>query len=445
MYAFITIMSYALDMLIITTYLNSILKNRNKAHTFFIPALLLVEILLYINEVIISSRTSVLSTAITMMLSIATTFILTLFFKAGLITRIFATLSFQVLATVSEYIFSYNVSIVNVGFLRSADRMFLIAVMNIGSKIVLFLLTLITGLFWKKRSGYPMEYNILILATPAISLVMMFTIPLADITDNSDITVYLVMIISLVLLNIINYVLIDRIYQSLSERNEKRLLMNRLELQNDSYMKLSESYRQSRRIIHDVKKHYFTISEYALKNNDTDVSNYVSEALENIESTYIKYSTGNLVIDSMMTSYSNISESRGIRFEAELHVNNRHVPVRDYDLSIILGNLLDNAINAATGGTGMYIRVSIETRDDKRFLISCENSVTEPAALTTESTDTTAQHGYGLSNIRMGVDRYYGFMSCENGNPWIVNIVIPTMTDRSICPLPRHAQTHISQ
>lgn len=443
MYALITIISYALDVFIIYTYLNNVLKDRKSAYKFFFPAILLVEVILFINETLIAGHPTTQSTLITIIISTITTFFLTFFFNAGFMARIFAALSFQILATISEYIFTFIINTVNRGFFSIPDRQLFMAIMNIGSKILLFLCAIIVGLFWKKRNSYPMEYNILLLSTPIISLVLMAIMPAGDIAKGIDSTVYLIMIIALVLLNIINYVLIDKVYRTISDQNEKNLLMNRLELQNDSYVKLSESYKQSRRIIHDVKKHYFTIGEYALKNNDIEVSEYVKEALENIESTYIRYNTGNLVIDSMLTSYGNVAESKGISFEAELHVNNKHVPVRDYDLSIIFGNLLDNAIHAATGSTGMYIRVTIETRDDNRFLITCENSVAAEAALPVDNNDpgVISEHGYGLSNIHMTVDRYYGFMSCEKGNPWIVNIVIPTMTDRSICPPPRHHQT----
>lgn len=444
MYTLITIMSYLLDMLIITIYLNNILKDRKSIYRFYFPVLLFTEILIYINEVQISERRKGNAAVITILISVITTFALTMFFKAKALARIFTAISFQILALVSEYIFTFVVNIINPGLLSLSDHFFLVCIMNLGSKIILLLFAIITGLFWKRRENYPTEYSLLMLATPIISLIIIGSISFVRIPSDSSLLIFVILICCIIALNLVNYILISRIYQSMAYRNEKQQLIERLRLQNDNYTTLSESYKQSRRIIHDVKKHYFTIGEYAQRNNDQEVSDYVYNAIKDIETTYIKYNTGNLVIDSMLTSYDSISTQNKVAFSADLHVNYHHIPVRDYDLSIIIGNLLDNAIHAAPGSTDAYIHISIETRDDKRFLISCENSVSDIMPINVPESSAMSYHGYGLSNIRSAVEKYYGFMSVDEGNPWTVAIVIPIMTDRSICPPPPPTPTIVN-
>lgn len=127
----------------------------------------------------------------------------------------------------------------------------------------------------------------------------------------------------------------------------------------------------------------------------------------------------------MMTNYEKIAIKNGVSFEASVNIDNKLVPVKEYDLSIIIGNLLDNAINATA--ERCYIKVLLRT-DGNRFIISCENNVSENAVDQSRDHD-SSDHGYGLSNVHETVARFYGFMSTSSGNPWIVNITIPFIND----------------
>ncbi|MDD7664284.1 MAG: GHKL domain-containing protein, partial [Lachnospiraceae bacterium] len=152
------------------------------------------------------------------------------------------------------------------------------------------------------------------------------------------------------------------------------------------------------------------------------------------------YNTGNLVIDSMLTNYENIARQSGVDFSTDLHINNKRVPVRDYDLSIILGNILDNAIKATSDSKGMYIYIEMVTGKDNRFQIICENSVSQNVATYKIQPHKEIEHGYGLSNIRTTVEKYYGFMSCVKDNPWIISIEIPIISDEQFIAPPHWRQ-----
>ena len=82
---------------------------------------------------------------------------------------------------------------------------------------------------------------------------------------------------------------------------------DQIRFQKEKYEQLSESYRQSRRIIHDLKKQYFCINEYVDNKEYDKLKTFTSEAVRDIESTYSKYNTGNLVIDSFLTNYDTLA------------------------------------------------------------------------------------------------------------------------------------------
>lgn len=431
MYTAIALTGYILDMLIIYAYLNGVLKVRKKSFYFFYPALLLVEVSIYLNDVFISRYNEDNNALITTLISSAGIFCLTLFFKSRLIYRIFAVICFQVSASFSEILFTLIIRRLNPALLDSPDSLRLLNVMSSGSKIILFILVLLICLFWKRKEPAPIEYSLLFLVTPTISLIIFLVLS----SQEENVTVYTTVTLGLLMLNIVNFILINRMYLSIASRNRITALEKQIDFQREKYTQLSESYKQSRRIIHDIKKHYFVINEYAEDAGVEKISDYMRTAIKDIESTYIRYNTGNLVIDSMLTNYETIAKKTGIDFSARLRVNNKRIPVKDYDLSIIIGNILDNAIRATSDDSGMYIRIEIVTGEDNRFRILCENSISPNARSQKNFRTDDIEHGYGLSNIRHIVDKYYGFMVCSSDDSWVISIEIPiTSADQFITP-----------
>lgn len=434
MYSAISLTGYILDMLILYAYLNGILKFRSRRYIFFYPALLLIELLLYVNDTIIANYNSnSTSLIITTIISIAGTFCLTLFFDCRIMEKIFASICYQVFAAFSEILFTIIIRAIDPAVLNTADSLKLLNVMSSGSKILLFILVLLSDIFWRRKEKNPIEYNLLLLTTPVITLVTLLVLS----SQEEDVIVYTTVTLGLLVLNIVNFLLINRIYSAITSMNRVAALEKQVDFQTEKYAQLSESYKQSRRIIHDIKKHYFVINEYAKDAGVRKISDYMDNAIKDIESTYIRYNTGNLVIDSMLTNYENIARQSGVDFSADLHINNKRVPVKDYDLSIILGNILDNAIRATSDDKGMYICIEIVTGEDNHFQIICENSVSQNATAHKIKPHEEIKHGYGLSNIRNTVEKYYGFMSCIKDNPWIVSIEIPITSDEQfIAPPP---------
>lgn len=180
--------------------------------------------------------------------------------------------------------------------------------MNIGSKVVLFILCLLMSLLFRKQTpAHSLEYKFLILSTPIISIIIYVCLPLQHLFLIDNILFYELLIFCLVLLNIINYILIQKEYASTTLKYTNAQMEDQIRFQKEKYEQLSESYRQSRRIIHDLKKQYFCINEYVDNKEYDKLKTFTSEAVRDIESTYSKYNTGNLVIDSFLTNYDTLA------------------------------------------------------------------------------------------------------------------------------------------
>lgn len=129
--------------------------------------------------------------------------------------------------------------------------------------------------------------------------------------------------------------------------------------------------------------------------------------MQDIEHSYNRVNTGNLVIDAFVSNHLSIAERENIEFRTDIQVALSNIQVDDYDFSIILGNLLDNCINACReiqSPAPRQIAVSIHT-SSRELLIHIYNTISSKEK---KKANDELQHGYGTTNIENITLKYYG-------------------------------------
>ncbi|MBQ3891162.1 MAG: GHKL domain-containing protein, partial [Lachnospiraceae bacterium] len=338
---------------------------------------------------------------------------------------------FQIFVSVGEIAFTYVVSKINPNFLTTADKSILYNTMNSGSKFVLLILCICVSFISKKGSGiHTVGHNIMLLSTPIITLCIFCVVPIKNFYKD-DSNFFDALFVCLAALNVVNFVLINRSLSFDEMKFKNAQMEQQLFFQKEKYNQLSEAYRQNRRIIHDVKKHYFSIGEYINHNDLKGLLEYTNTAAKDLEATYVKYNTGNLVIDSFLTNYSNLFSANHIEFVARLNVECARVPVNDYDLCIILGNILDNAFNACKKAESFEnnFLIEIETTNNDKFRIHTENAMPKVEESTENLKKSSINHGFGLENIKKTVKENNGFVTISTDEVFILDILIPIMDE----------------
>lgn len=249
--------------------------------------------------------------------------------------------------------------------------------------------------------------------------------------DNSSYKLkYGLIYLSIAILNVVNTILLDKMAAVYHNNMYMKNLSDQIEYQKEKYSQLSESYKTSRRVIHDTKKHYFEIQEH-IKNGEYEcLLSYLNSAMSDLENTYTKYNTGNLVIDSFFTNYENISSKKNIKFNANLKINLEKIPIDDYELCIIIGNMLDNCINACTSDTPgqKFINFSIFNTASNQFILHSDNTYDKCTSKSSLIVNCDPLgHGYGLHNIQTIVDKYNGIMKTTADETFKVTIIIPIL------------------
>lgn len=421
----ITLLTYAFDSFLILIFFNNTLQNRkaNVPGYIFYGSYCIMEALLYVSETLSGNRSFLLTLSVSFLTSYALTFL----YQSSMRHRLFSAVSFQFFAILGENIFTMLMEMIRPSVF-SIDEPSLFIIMSLGSKAALFLLVLPVSLFWhRKFSGRNLNYHIFILATPLASLTVMLFTPLEDIINGHNRTFFLCLYVTLSLLNMLNYWLLVKTFRQEQELHRLRQMETQIAYQKERYAQLSAAYKTNRRLIHDTKKHYFILQEHLKRQEYGELRQYLQISMEEIENTYTETNTGNLVIDAFVSNFKNIARTGGIRFSSTLQVDPDRIPVNDYDLCVVLGNLLDNSLNACRKNAAMqnHITLTVTVSENDIFYIHTENTYHHAGKSTARQKSDFQEHGYGIANIRNIVEKYHGFIKYEFGDLFSMDIIIP--------------------
>lgn len=289
------------------------------------------------------------------------------------------------------------------------------------SKLVMLVFVIVIS-FVLKRKNYTLDikYRLGILLSVVIG---MFTIAeLADIAYNatdSFIPQVGVASISIAVINYILYTLLDGLTEMYEVKQREALLKKDIELREEQFVQVASNYKQFRSVIHDTNKHLKTIAGMIEASEDELAVSYIKETLNEVNGSYIKVNTGNIVVDALVSSMINRCEEINIKCITDISVNKEFIEVSNHDLTVVLGNLIDNAVNATSkilDKDKRYIEVALIT-DEKRFMIDILNGYDE-------SEKETLRVGYGLGNIEETVTRNKGtYTVVKNDNTYRTSVI----------------------
>ena len=149
---------------------------------------------------------------------------------------------------------------------------------------------------------------------------------------------------------------------------------------------------------------------------------------DKLNSTNMYSQSGNIVIDSILNYKLSKAEKQGVNVRANVVLPEK-IEIEDDDIVIILGNLLDNAIEATEHlEKDKYIEVDFEYNKDCAF-VTVKNSYDNVinivnGTLKTRKSD-EALHGIGLKSVKSTVEKYDGILNYEHNNQeFVVNVIL---------------------
>jgi len=178
---------------------------------------------------------------------------------------------------------------------------------------------------------------------------------------------------------------------------------------------------------HDFKNHLNVL--YGLVQNEEDkqakeeIKEYLEKLIDNIKSTDKLLNIKDQVLSAIIYSKKALAEENNICFELEFQGAIPAYPFEKYELVEFLGNLLDNAIEAAENDNNCKIILVLGLEENAK-LIEVRNTGRTPEKQDINrifergfSTKKGKHRGYGLYNVKQIVNYYNGTieLSFEDG------------------------------
>ena len=152
----------------------------------------------------------------------------------------------------------------------------------------------------------------------------------------------------LVIIVICMYIVLAAAIEIVSGRQirniENDILNNQKEFYAEQMTVVEEADRRTRSIRHDMKNH-INVMESLLKNGRTkELQEYIETMRTDVYELSNKINTGNFEIDAVINNKISIMGKLGIRLEDNIVIP-ENMEFEPYDMVIIIGNLLDNAVD----------------------------------------------------------------------------------------------------
>lgn len=210
-------------------------------------------------------------------------------------------------------------------------------------------------------------------------------------------------------------------------QKEHGLLKVKDEMMSQHYQELLQGMEKNRHLIHDIKHHILILQQYEQDREYEKLHDYLEKMNEEIQETQNPMITGNRIVDFILNQKRQKAENNGIQFRIESHTFFSQ-PLEDKDICVLLGNLLDNAIEAAgdVENNNPWIRIRLE-KIEEMFFVEIANSFSDKIIRSKgnflSSKQDKEMHGYGLKSVKRIVMEYEGEISFrEKDGQFVVSI-----------------------
>lgn len=191
-------------------------------------------------------------------------------------------------------------------------------------------------------------------------------------------------------------------------------------------------YRKMRGWRHDYHNHIQSMKAYLSMGKLQELDAYFNELDEDLTTVDTVIKTGNVKIDAILNSKISLAAEKNIRVEAKAVIPaDLNLKISEIDLSLVIGNLMDNAIEACMKieeEDRRFIRIYIDILKGQLYLYLMNASEGKlfregKIYLTTKNKE---YHGLGLLRMDKVIEKYHGYLDRQNEDGvFVTEVMLP--------------------
>ncbi len=341
---------------------------------------------------------------------------LTYSFEGKLLKKIFVTVSVAILnagCDIVSYIilgkFMENMRI-NVSFI------FTILLVLVCEQII--------GSIVNRKNAYitPDKFGILILI-PVCSMMILYVVSAEDAEWITEVVTAIVILV----INALVFYIYHKMIENYMEKIKLQILEERTQAYANEIQIMSRSQNKIQAIRHDMRHHIIELKGLLNGNKISDVENYLKEMENALNITGEYVHSGNYEIDSLLNYLLQDANEKLEDVKVKLQIP-REMEFNTFKFNIIIGNLLENAIEAAWHSKKKELQLDIRYEQGVlhiQIINSYEGELKKNGDTFITTKDNKENHGIGLKNVREIVEEDNGSFVVETAdNLFKVNIMI---------------------
>ena len=201
----------------------------------------------------------------------------------------------------------------------------------------------------------PPYWNVLILI-PIISIIILFIL----LMNNLNNRVILVSVSAGILfINMLIFYLYNALLDTYIKLEENALFERQINSYANQLDVLMQSEEKISALRHDMKHHLNELLIMAEKNNNQQIMDYIQNMQAFIENKREYSNSGNKEVDSILNYMLNRAQEILDKVEYKISIP-KELGIRLFDLNVIFGNLLENAIQAASESKDKWMTVLVK-------------------------------------------------------------------------------------
>ena len=305
------------------------------------------------------------------------------------------------------------------------------------SKIIQFIILICLKLLDHARlkRDIPLSYWCVLIAIPVGSIFVLNTLFfLCEMSgDKSGLLLAVLSSVFILGINFMVFYFYEKISDRLEFKKQQIIFDKQIELCKNQIQEREESTINIRNIKHDFENHLICIKEYVEIRNWECANKYIDELLkgEKYLGSGVGIKTGNIVVDAILNYKKSIMQQLGIEMSTHIEIP-CELKFNDADVSVIIGNCLDNAIEATSKLEDVNKKkVTIELicrKNNLMFKISnlYSGNIKQDKQGNFITTKKNAEnHGIGLNSVKRAADKYNGLVTINaKNNKFIVQVLL---------------------
>lgn len=306
-------------------------------------------------------------------------------------------------------------------------------VRNTFACLMIFLLCQLAFTLIRKKHAIFSWYEAIFYAMLATGEIAVFAYVCKYIQAYSSGMFLILFLLGCLVLDVYIVVVFYRISIVRKTEKENALLQQQSEMQLEVYSDLQQRYQNSMRTIHDAKRHVRALESLIQSDHLAEAQQYKESLFQKLNELQPSIQCDNPLLSAILNHVFLKAEQRHIALKMDLQGEEQLSMLAGVDLTTIVSNLLDNAVDAVSElpEEQRYIHFAVAFQMGE-IMIHVENPTKNDLKREGNAVVSTKEGhlGLGLKNVEMVVKKYKGDFKIDvkDGN-FVVAITIPTETN----------------